>query len=106
MAAPAPDLRILQANERTLLAWVRTSLTLLAGGVAVDQLAEDTAQRTVLALTLIGLALGTVVAGTLRYRAADAALRTGRLPARGHAPYLVTGAVALVALGAAVAVLA
>ncbi|MGE0401271.1 MAG: YidH family protein [Kofleriaceae bacterium] len=30
-----PDLRFLQANERTLLAWVRSGLTLMAFGYAV-----------------------------------------------------------------------
>lgn len=32
---PEPDLRILQANERTLLAWIRTGLALLALGLVV-----------------------------------------------------------------------
>ena len=39
MAIPEPDLRILQANERTLLAWVRTGLTLMAFGFVVSRLA-------------------------------------------------------------------
>lgn len=39
MAAPAPDLRILQANERTLLAWVRTGLALMAFGFVIARLA-------------------------------------------------------------------
>ena len=33
-----PDLRFLQANERTLLAWVRTGLTLMAFGFVVARL--------------------------------------------------------------------
>jgi putative membrane protein len=33
-----PDYRFTLANERTFLAWIRTSLALLAGGVAVVQL--------------------------------------------------------------------
>lgn len=33
-----PDYRFRLANERTLLAWVRTSLGLIGGGVAVDAL--------------------------------------------------------------------
>lgn len=33
-----PDLRFLQANERTLLAWVRTGLTLMALGFVVARL--------------------------------------------------------------------
>ncbi len=31
-----PDPRFSLANERTFLAWIRTSLALLAGAVAVD----------------------------------------------------------------------
>lgn len=38
-APPAPpDLRILQANERTLLAWVRTGLGIMAFGFVVARL--------------------------------------------------------------------
>ncbi|MBW1599864.1 DUF202 domain-containing protein [Streptomyces sp. JJ38] len=32
-----PDYRFSLANERTFLAWIRTALALVAGGVAVDQ---------------------------------------------------------------------
>lgn len=40
-AVPAPppvDLRVLQANERTLLAWIRTGLSLMAFGFVVARL--------------------------------------------------------------------
>ncbi|MFM9746107.1 YidH family protein, partial [Streptomyces brasiliscabiei] len=33
-----PDARFTLANERTFLAWIRTSLALLAGGVALELL--------------------------------------------------------------------
>lgn len=33
-----PDARFTLANERTFLAWIRTSLALLAGGVALEAL--------------------------------------------------------------------
>lgn len=33
-----PDYRFTLANERTFLAWIRTALALLAGGVAVIKL--------------------------------------------------------------------
>ncbi|PPF60388.1 hypothetical protein C5C13_03585 [Clavibacter michiganensis] len=33
-----PDVRFTLANERTFLAWIRTSLALLAGGVALEAL--------------------------------------------------------------------
>jgi len=96
------DARFLLANERTLLAWVRTALTLLAAGFAVQQLAESS---TGLALGLLGTGAAAVVAGGLRYRAADAALRAGRLPAGGRAPYLLVAAVLGLAVVAVVLVL-
>ena len=33
-----PDYRFTLANERTFLAWIRTALALIAGGVALVQL--------------------------------------------------------------------
>ncbi|WP_283215114.1 DUF202 domain-containing protein [Pseudofrankia sp. DC12] len=33
-----PDYRFSLANERTFLAWIRTALALLAGGIAVVQI--------------------------------------------------------------------
>lgn len=54
-----PDPRFSLANERTFLAWVRTTLSLLAGAAAVDALdlpMSDLAQQTIaLALALAGL---------------------------------------------------
>ena len=35
-----PDVRFSLANERTFLAWIRTALALLAGGVALEQFAR------------------------------------------------------------------
>jgi putative membrane protein len=35
---PVPDLRVVQANERTLLAWVRTALGIMAFGFVVARL--------------------------------------------------------------------
>ncbi len=61
----APDYRFSLANERTFLAWVRTALALLAGAVAIDQLAPEIAPPLIrvllcLALTVIGAVLAVV----------------------------------------------
>ncbi|MGL6259637.1 YidH family protein [Vibrio sp. WXL103] len=39
----APDYRFSLANERTYLAWIRTSLALLAAAIGIDQLTPDLA---------------------------------------------------------------
>ncbi len=36
-----PDYRFTLANERTFLAWIRTALALIAGGIAVVQFVPD-----------------------------------------------------------------
>ncbi len=100
MGGPADldvDARFLLANERTLLAWVRTALTLLAAGVGTLQLVEEP-WRAGPGLGLLVLGAATAVAGLARHRRADQALRQGRLPATGSAPALVAGAVAAVAV--------
>lgn len=38
MRDESPDPRFLQANERTLLAWVRTGLTLMAFGIVIARI--------------------------------------------------------------------
>jgi hypothetical protein len=40
-----PDYRFTLANERTFLAWIRTALALIAGGVAVAQLVRRSESR-------------------------------------------------------------
>jgi putative membrane protein len=40
-----PDYRFTLANERTFLAWMRTSLALLAGGIALRQVVPSFAPR-------------------------------------------------------------
>jgi putative membrane protein len=91
------DVRFLLANERTLLAWLRTALTLLAGGVALAQFGADSiALRAVgVGLLILGSASGLI--GYLRYRAAGQAIRTGRLPSPGHGPAIMTSGVVMLA---------
>ncbi|GAA3890472.1 YidH family protein [Streptomyces sedi] len=76
---PTPDYRYSLANERTFLAWLRTALALLAGGIAVQQFLTELprAFRTTVALLLVaGGALCAV-------RAVDRWVRTERAIRRG-----------------------
>jgi len=50
-----PDYRFSLANERTFLAWMRTTLALLAGAIAVDQFATELADP--FTRSLIGAAI-------------------------------------------------
>jgi putative membrane protein len=53
------------ANERTYLAWARTALALIGGGVAVLQLLADSIFGFVAAYVLVGLGALVAVAGLL-----------------------------------------
>lgn len=58
-----PDARFTLANERTFLAWIRTSLALVAGGIAVEAFttalfAPDVRKTVAVLLLLLGLLTG------------------------------------------------
>lgn len=72
-----PDPRFTLANERTFLAWIRTSLTMLAGGVALDtiDLGGPGPLQSGLAVALV--VLGMLSAGTswLRWARVERSMR-------------------------------
>ncbi|MBC3192478.1 DUF202 domain-containing protein [Pseudonocardia sp. C8] len=57
-----PDPRFSLANERTFLAWIRTSLALVAGGVALEALAAGIHPAFRLAAAVLLVVTGAVVA--------------------------------------------
>jgi len=79
-----PDYRFTFANERTFLAWIRTSLALVAGGVAVDALdlpLPDPLQRGVAAVLLL-LGIASAASSWLRWARSERAIRRAEpLPA-------------------------
>ncbi len=82
MAEPQQDVdyRFLLANERTFLAWMRTALALIAGGVALDQFVQVAGARELVAfLGIFAIVLGGIVAilGIVQWRRADRAMRSG-----------------------------
>jgi putative membrane protein len=95
-----PDYRFTLANERTLLAWLRTGLALVAGGVAVATYAPDLGVRwgsAAVALGLVVIGLGTSLAGYRRWRANEDAIATGRpLPASWLMPTIAAAVAAVI----------
>src|SRR5438552_5029784 len=71
-----PDYRFSFANERTFLAWIRTALALVAGGVALDAL-DHAAGGLRSALPAVLLVLGALCAGFgwVRWAGAERAVR-------------------------------
>ena len=56
-----PDPRFSLANERTFLAWIRTALALIAGGIALEALALPLQPTLRLTASIILLLLGLLV---------------------------------------------
>jgi len=77
------DIRFLLANDRTLLAWIRTSLAVIAGGLVLMQLHKN---HQVLGIAVLAAGAAVALIGYSRYRAADRAIRAGRLPNAGKGP--------------------
>lgn len=79
-----PDARFTLANERTFLAWIRTALAFLAGGVALELLGLELEPglRLAASLTLTVAGLLTPVFAWTGWARVERALREGRpLPA-------------------------
>ncbi len=92
-----PDARFLLANERTLLAWVRTALAVLAGGFALIQLADDSKTQSIIGVAIVVMGPFMTVVGYIRFKIADKAIRRGELPPSGVEPLVQTGGIVVIA---------
>ena len=96
-----PDYRFSLANERTLLAWVRTALALDVAGLGVVRFAPPlggAAGRAVIGGFLVLLGAVTAWSGYRRFLATDRAIRAGdALPAHA-APRILAAALAAISL--------
>lgn len=94
-----PDYRFSLANERTFLAWIRTALAMLAGGVLLHQFATKIEPHWVnvaasASLACLAAALG--AGAFLRWRTNEHAMRLGKsLPASTLMPLLSASVVLL-----------
>jgi len=102
-SVPAPDPRFTMANERTFLAWNRTALALIGGGLAVEQFL-DTGRTARLALAIPLILLGAIVAGSSysRWQANEGAMARGETVPPSRMPMVIATCFALLSLGALV----
>ncbi len=96
-----PDYRFSLANERTFLAWIRTALALLAGGVAAVQLIPAfklPGGRLILGVTLVVLSVIVAAGSYYRWTANERAMRLGHSLQPSMVTRLLAGGLTLVAL--------
>jgi putative membrane protein len=89
------DTRFLLANDRTLLAWIRTALAIEAGGLALMQLHPG---HEILGASILGVGAFVALIGYSRYQAADKAIRGGYLPHHGRGPVIQVAMVVIIAV--------
>ncbi|MEU4821682.1 DUF202 domain-containing protein [Actinomadura citrea] len=89
-----PDPRFTMANERTFLAWIRTALALIAGGIGLA-LAGDLIESPLRQVLAVGFAAGGALVAALAFRRwlrTERALRRAEtLPPPALAPVIAYG---------------
>lgn len=102
-----PDARFTLANERTFLAWTRTALAMIAGGVALEVLGLDLhpTLRLIASLVLVSAGVLLPIVSWFNWMSTEKALREGRaLP---HSPLglLLAAVIAVVGVLVVLAIL-
>jgi inner membrane protein YidH len=114
--APEETIRLHQANERTMLAWIRTGIALMAFGFAIARFGlflrqiasmsrlsvhpEQGLGSAWIGAALVGFGMLVNLLGTLRYAQIRRAIERGALGAPGDTIVIVIGAIAtLIGLG-------
>lgn len=104
-----PDYRFSLANERTFLAWIRTALALIAGGVALASLVPDLTPallRDGLAVLLVVLAVAVAMRSYARWDRAERAIRQDLpIAVGGTTVQLLAGGIVVVGIGVLVLLL-
>lgn len=94
-AGSEPDPRFTLANERTFLAWTRTALAFLAGGIALEAFqlpGIDDAVRSSVAGVIIVIAMAISAGAAVRWVRIERALRDDApIPAPAIVPILCVG---------------
>lgn len=99
------DYRFTLANERTFLAWIRTSLALSAGGLGAIHLLPEFGGRTVIGMVLLALAFAVAASAYRRWALTEIAMRRGEPLPASRLPRLVAVGTAVVGLLASVLVI-
>ncbi len=99
------DGRVSYANERTLLAWIRTSLALTTAGLAISQLLPSfgfAGGRRVIGLPLIALGVWTAASSYRTWSTNEREISAGRPITQSHLTAVVTIGVVVIGIVALV----
>jgi putative membrane protein len=97
------DPRLRYANERTFLAWIRTSLALMTAGLAITQLLPAfrvPGARRMIGLPLIALGVWACAAAYRQWQVNERTMEEGESVGQSRLPFYVAAAVAVIAAAA------
>ena len=97
-----PDYRFTLANERTLLAWIRTALALMAGGLGALTILDDFTGSEVLGIMLLVLSFVTSATAYRRWAFNERAMRLDEPLPPSRLPLIITLGIAVVGVVSAI----